>query len=82
MSLREQLETIKAGAQARIPAEVRAVMERAIEDVRASGILERVVGVGEAAPDFTLPNTDGKRISLGPLLAQGPVVLSFFRGRW
>jgi hypothetical protein len=82
MSLREQLEAIKAGAQTRIPAEVRAIMERAIDDVRASGILEHVVRVGEPAPDFTLPNTDGKPVSLGRFLARGPVVLSFFRGRW
>jgi hypothetical protein len=82
MSLREQLEAIKAGAQTRVPAEVRAIMERAIDDVRASGILERVAKVGEAAPDFTLPDTEGKPVSLGTLLDRGAVVLSFFRGRW
>jgi peroxiredoxin len=57
-------------------------MERAIDDVRASGILERVVKVGQPAPDFTLPNTDDKAVSLATLVARGPVVLSFFRGRW
>ncbi len=82
MSLKDRLDTIKAAAETRIPAETRAVMERAIDDVRAAGILERVVKVGQPAPDFTLPDTDGKPVSLGPLVARGPVVLSFFRGRW
>jgi len=82
MSLKEQLDTIKTGAQTRIPAETRVIMERAIDDVRASGILDRVVKVGQPAPDFTLPNTDGKPVSLATLVARGPVVLSFFRGRW
>jgi cytochrome oxidase Cu insertion factor (SCO1/SenC/PrrC family) len=82
MSLREQLDTIKAGAETRIPAEARAIMERAIDDVRASGVLDRVVKVGQRAPDFTLPNTDGQPVGLSTLLARGRVVLSFFRGRW
>jgi cytochrome oxidase Cu insertion factor (SCO1/SenC/PrrC family) len=82
MSLKAQLDAIKTAGDTRIPAEARAVMERAIDDVRASGILERVVKVGQPAPDFTLPDTDGQPVSLGALVAGGPVVLSFFRGRW
>ena len=57
-------------------------MARAVRDVRASGILDRVVKVGQPAPDFILPNTGGKPIGLAALLARGPMVLSFFRGRW
>jgi hypothetical protein len=82
MSLKDQLDAIKAAAVKRIPGEARAVMERAIDDVRAAGILERVARVGQLAPDFTLPNTDGKPVGLATLVARGPVVLSFFRGRW
>jgi cytochrome oxidase Cu insertion factor (SCO1/SenC/PrrC family) len=80
--LKEKLEGIKAAGKTRIPPEAAAVMQRAIEDVRASGIVDRVVKVGQRAPDFTLPNTDGTPVSLTALLAKGPVVLSFFRGRW
>jgi peroxiredoxin len=50
--------------------------------VRASGILDRVLKVGARAPEFTLPNTEDVPVSLGALLAKGPVVVSFFRGRW
>jgi thioredoxin-dependent peroxiredoxin len=34
--------------------------------------------VGDKAPDFTLPGTDGKPVTLSHLLAKGPVILAFF----
>ena len=34
--------------------------------------------VGDKAPDFTLPDTDGKPVNLSRLLASGPVILAFF----
>jgi thioredoxin-dependent peroxiredoxin len=34
--------------------------------------------VGDAAPDFTLPSTDGGDVTLSKALARGPVVLFFF----
>jgi peroxiredoxin Q/BCP len=34
--------------------------------------------VGDKAPDFTLPGTDGKPVTLAKLLARGPVILAFF----
>ncbi|MBO0743936.1 MAG: peroxiredoxin [Candidatus Dormibacteraeota bacterium] len=36
------------------------------------------VGVGDQAPDFTLADWQGRRVSLGALLARGPVVLYFY----
>lgn len=37
---------------------------------------------GEHAPDFTLMNAFGKKITLSELLKDGPVVLTFYRGSW
>jgi thioredoxin-dependent peroxiredoxin len=34
--------------------------------------------VGDRAPDFTLPDTDGKTVALAQLLAKGPVILAFY----
>jgi thioredoxin-dependent peroxiredoxin len=34
--------------------------------------------VGDKAPPFTLPDTDGKPVSLAKLLDEGPVILAFF----
>jgi hypothetical protein len=82
MSLQEQLDGLRAKSQARIPPEVQIVMHRSIEELRASGILSRVPKVGDPAPDFTLPDAAGQPVSLAGLLAKGPVVVSFYRGRW
>ena len=51
----------------------------------ASGLphadLQRV-RVGDPAPDFTLENVDGKRISLSDFRGKKNVVLVFYRGHW
>jgi len=82
MVLQEKLDAMREMAKTRIPPEARAIMERSIEDLRASGIMNRVARVGQPAPDFTLPDAEGQSIGLAALRARGPVVLSFYRGRW
>jgi hypothetical protein len=82
MSLKEKLEATRAASAGRIPAEIRAIMERATADLRASGILRKVAKVGEKAPTFSAPNYDGRVFSSAELLARGPLVVSFFRGAW
>ncbi len=82
MSLEENLAATRAGAATRIPAERQAIMHRATEDLRRSGILDRIVKVGVSAPAFELENYDGRRVDSAELLAGGPMVLSFFRGAW
>ena len=82
MSLQAKLDTIRAASKTRVPPEAQAIMQRSVDDLRASGILDRIVRVGQPAPDFTLPNAAGAPVSLADLRARGPVVLSFYRGRW
>lgn len=38
--------------------------------------------IGDIAPDFSLPNAIGKKISLSETLKQGIVILKFYRGEW
>jgi peroxiredoxin len=38
--------------------------------------------VGDRAPDFGLPNGDGKLVLLSEYTARSPVVLIFYRGYW
>lgn len=43
---------------------------------------ENAIKIGQKAPDFELPNPEGKLISLNALLEKGPVVITFYRGNW
>jgi AhpC/TSA family len=82
MSLKEELEAIRAHSATRIPPPAQALMKQATDELRSSGIVERALKVGDKAPEFSLPNTKGVLVSSRALLAQGPLVLSFYRGRW
>ena len=62
MALEEKLAAIREMAKTRQPPEVRAVMQKATKDLRASGIMERVGRIGAPAPDFTLPNVAGQPV--------------------
>ena len=48
----------------------------------ALGLAERAIGVGAIAPEFSLGDSHGQRLTLSALLVHGPVVLSFYRGGW
>ncbi len=82
MSLEDQLAKIRAGSAKRIPEDKRAVLGRATQELRESGIMDGVIKVGDPLPPFALQNTDGVEVSSADLLAQGAVVLTVFRGHW
>ncbi len=58
------------------------ILRGAIDRQKASGLEGKALRTGDKAPLFTLPDADGKQVSLEALLAQGPVVLAFYRGEW
>jgi hypothetical protein len=82
MELQKKLNGLKKGFEAQAPKEVVQIMHRATDDLRNSGILEQTVKVGDRAPDFSLTNADGQEFRLRELLAEGPFVLSVYRGKW
>lgn len=82
MSLHEKLDQIRAGAVDRIPADYRKIMHQAVDDLRASGIRDRMLGVGDLAPAFELPNIHGQSVRSADLLSRGPLVVTFYRGFW
>lgn len=43
---------------------------------------KNAIKIGQKAPNFKLPNPEGKLISLDSLLKKGPVVITFYRGDW
>jgi hypothetical protein len=82
MTLQGKLDAQKKGFKEQAPKEAVEIVHRAAEDLSNSGILERAIKVGEKAPNFSLRNASGEEINLKTLLSEGPLVLSFYRGRW
>ena len=82
MTLTEKLDATPAASAGRLPAATAAIMKRATEDLRTSGILQKVVAVGQRVPEFAATSHDGRQVSAHELLAHGPLVVSFFRGAW
>lgn len=80
--LTRRLDAIRSSAPDRIPEDALSVMKNATERLRASGLTDGVPDVGDSAPLFARPTPEGEPVRLAELLDEGPVVLSFFRGRW
>jgi peroxiredoxin len=81
-SLQDRLDTITARTRTMVQPERLAPGEQAVAELFASGIEERILPVGAKAPEFELPDGSGRMVRSRDLLALGPVVLNFFRGRW
>ena len=82
MALQDELDRITEQTRTLVQPERLAAGERAIAELLASGIEERLLQPGTPAPSFTLPDASGKLVRSEDLLALGPLVISFFRGRW
>ena len=80
--LSEQLAALVQEKKGLIPEEALTVMLRATEELKGSGIEDKLVKTGDKAPDFSLANQVGQQRSLGEFLAKGPLVVSFYRGGW
>jgi peroxiredoxin len=82
-SLQDQLDRITQNTRALVQPERLAISEKATEDLFNTGIEDRIVKPGAQAPEFTLEDArTGKPVHSADLLALGPLVVSFFRGRW
>lgn len=82
MSLAEILDRTRTAAESKRPPEVVAQMHRAVDELRSSGAMDRIVKVGQPMPAFRLPNQDGREIDSARLLERGPLVVTFYRGKW
>ena len=81
-SLSSQLKDYQAGFKQKVSSDTVGVMAQATTDLAGSGIVDNSLNVGDLAPDFTLPDATGKSVTLSDLLANGPVVINFYRGQW
>jgi peroxiredoxin len=62
--------------------ETQAIHARSVAELKEKYLAANILAVGAKAPQFELPDHDGKIVSSAALLAQKRVVLCFIRGRW
>ncbi len=82
LTLEEQLQGVRNHIASVAPGAAVEAIQTDIDKLIQSGIAEGALKVGQTAPDFTLTNVQGQPVKLSDKLAQGPVVLVFYRGEW
>ena len=81
-SLQDQLDEMTANARHLVQPERLAISERAVAELFATRIEERILPAGATAPEFALKDAMGKVLRSADLLELGPLIIKFFRGRW
>ncbi len=83
IDLQTQLDAITANTRTLVQPERLAVTDDAVQDLFITGLESRILPVGAVAPNFSLPDAiNGRLIHSDDLLALGPLVVNFFRGRY
>lgn len=82
MTLHDTLQQIKAASRSKMPQEAASIIGRAAKQLEQSGIVHMALAKGENAPEFTLDDCRGGRLRSADLLADGPLILTFYRGPW
>lgn len=81
-SLQQRLDTITANTRELVQPERLAITDTAVQNLLDTGIEDATLAVGATAPSFALEDIRKKIIRSDDLLALGPLVVTFFRGRW
>ena len=82
MTLKNPLADIMAAIRAATPAWFGKVNDRLVQGLIDAGAADGALREGDPIPEFLLPNAEGQLVSSTQLLANGPLVLSFYRGVW
>jgi peroxiredoxin len=77
-----QLRTLAEESAQQTPEDIQEIGRRVIASIEESGLTESALNVGDPMPDFWLKDARGEDISSSDLLADGHVVLVFYRGAW
>jgi peroxiredoxin len=95
--LQTKLDNITTQTRALVQPDRLAITDAAVHDLFATGIEDRILPIGAQAPNFALPAASSTALSNSPsgssaasaklirssdLLAIGPLIVNFFRGRW
>ena len=77
MSLKAQIDAYNVQKDAKLPADVLALMNTTNEELIAQHIKDNALQIGQKVENFSLANHNGENIELADLLKKGPVLLVF-----
>lgn len=80
MTLQSDLDTFKATWLERVGAETAKLVDD--DNDTLQGLAARALKAGASFPALTLQDQNGRPADLGALLAEGPLVVTFYRGGW
>ncbi len=81
-TLQAEIDKVSAGFAAQAPPAMIAAFKQGTEDVQRLGLVESAKNVGDTAPAGTLTSGAGEPVEFSSLWADGPVVVTFYRGGW
>ena len=83
MSLQDRLDAFKLDFETKLaPPSVVAAFHKGTADLIASNAAERALKVDGRVAPFKLVDSEGALVDSARLLAQGPLVVTFYRGAW
>jgi thiol-disulfide isomerase/thioredoxin len=81
-SLKHDLDAFREEWTRRVGADTATLVAQDIDNLRQSGLLDRVARAGSPIPALSLPDATGVRVDLRALAERGPLVILFYRGGW
>ncbi len=83
MTMQTELDNFRAAWESRVGEDIARLIGGDIENLRNSGILDRTARAGDALPSNTpLLDQHGAAFDLDALVAQQPVIITYYRGGW
>ncbi|MGA3683726.1 peroxiredoxin-like family protein [Pseudomonas graminis] len=82
MSLNDELTAFYEDFHRTLPKQVSDTIKDSTRDFRESFRSPAAVQVGQRFPEFRLADATGKQVASADLLAQGALLITFYRGEW
>jgi len=80
--LQQRIEESEAESRRNLPDSYFQTLRKSVAYLRDSGLFDGALRLGDPLPRFWLQNAQGRYVDSQELLANGPLVVSFFRGDW
>jgi len=82
MSLAAQLDAVLSNFETNAPSNITGPIIKVNQDFQKEFQPAKAIQVGDSFPPFSLSNALGKEVTFAELIANGPLLITFYRGEW